>query len=184
MPSYCQMPSNLTHGYHGVKFCRGSKLAWVQISLDRSLNWWFGTINTCDVMPTYFRMPSKYSLDQGSLANARATVHASISESKSKKGNLDSYVACKKRKKIYIHNFVFDIGRCCSKSFFLSNKFFIDRIIIGDFFPYCPELPWAAHNAQNWKSMSEIRLRHPPLYLLCGFYTLMQKFKTHSLQKK
>ena len=45
-------------------------------------------------MPTYFRMPSKYSLDQGSLAKALATVHASMSESKSKKGNFDSYVAC------------------------------------------------------------------------------------------
>ena len=45
-------------------------------------------------MPTYFRMPSKYSLDQGSLAKALATVHASISESKSKKGNFDTYSAC------------------------------------------------------------------------------------------
>ena len=39
----------------------GSKCAGGQIVLDCSLNWWFETINTCDVMPTYFRMPSKYS---------------------------------------------------------------------------------------------------------------------------
>ena len=28
--------------------------------------------------------------------------------------------------------------------------------------------PWAAHMAKNWKSISEIGLRHPLLYLLCG----------------
>ena len=28
-------------------------------------------------------------------------------------------------------------------------------------------LPWAAQMARNWKSMSEIGLRHPLLYLLC-----------------
>ena len=55
----------LTHGYYGVKVCRGSKFARGQIALDCSLNWWLGTIDTCDVMPTYFQIPSKYSLDQG-----------------------------------------------------------------------------------------------------------------------
>ena len=30
-------------------------------------------------------------------------------------------------------------------------------------------LPWAAHMAKNWKSISEISLRHPLLYLLCGY---------------
>ena len=29
-------------------------------------------------------------------------------------------------------------------------------------------LSWAAHMAQNWKSMLEIGLRHSLLYLLCG----------------
>ena len=53
----------LTHGYYGVKVWRGSKLAQGQIAIDRSLNWWFGTINTCDVMPIYFQMLSKYFLD-------------------------------------------------------------------------------------------------------------------------
>ena len=30
-------------------------------------------------------------------------------------------------------------------------------------------LPWAAHLAKNWRSISEIGLRHPLLYLLCEY---------------
>ena len=33
---------------------------------------------------------------------------------------------------------------------------------------FSPLLPWAAYMAENWKSLSEIGLRHPLLYLLCG----------------
>ena len=40
-------------------------------------------------------------------------------------------------------------------------------------FLYCPELP---NMAQNWKSISEIGLRHPLLYLLCIFFSERQEF--------
>ena len=35
---------------------------------------------------------------------------------------------------------------------------------------FFPLLPWAAHRAENWKSMSQIGLRHPLLYLLCHYH--------------
>ena len=38
------------------------------------------------------------------------------------------------------------------------------------------KLPWAAHRAKNWKSLSEIGLRHPLLYLLCGAHSLLVKW--------
>ena len=37
-------------------------------------------------------------------------------------------------------------------------------------------LPWAAHMAKNWKSISETGLRYPLLYLLCGAHSLLAKW--------
>ena len=50
-----------------------------------------------------------------------------------------------------------------------------------------PLLSSAAHMTQNWKSMAEIELRHPLLYLLCELFVLNcianKKLEFKSLQK-
>ena len=40
-----------------------------------------------------------------------------------------------------------------------------------------PLLPWAAHMAENWKSIAVIGLMHPLLNLLCAFNYLMDGHK-------